>query len=193
MDTINKLARAFNRFPGIGPRQAKRFVYFLLKEGGNTTKELQRLLEELPNEVSQCRECFRYHTDHSCRYCTDEQRTRDVLLVVATDADLDSIERSHTFNGMYFVLGGTISLTEREPEKFVRIRELLERTKTVTPSEIIMAFAANSEGDNTIDYLRSLLADSGMKLSTLGRGLSTGSELEYADTDTIRNALEGRK
>jgi recombination protein RecR len=94
---------------------------------------------------------------------------------------------------MYFVLGGTISLTEREPEKFVRIRELLERTKTVTPSEIIMAFAANSEGDNTIDYLRSLLADSGMKLSTLGRGLSTGSELEYADTDTIRNALEGRK
>ena len=193
MDTIEKLSRLFARFPGIGPRQAKRFVYYLLRDGGGTSRELAYLLSELPKDVQQCQECFRYHTGRACALCTDEARSRESLLVVAYDADLESVERSHEWHGYYFVLGGTVPLLEQEPEKKVRLQQLLARVKRDSPKEVVLAFAANTEGDHTVDYLRQALAETGTKVSTLGRGLSTGSELEYADSATIRSALEGRR
>ena len=193
MNTIEKLSRVFTRFPGIGPRQAKRFVYHLLRDGGMTAHELGVLLAELPHEVKQCGECFRYHTGRACALCSDFTRDEKTLLVVATDADLEAIERSHNWGGRYFVLGGTVPIMEKEPEKQVRTQELLAKAQKENPQEIVLAFAANMDGDHTVDYLRNMLAETNIKVSVLGRGLSTGSELEYADPATIKSALEGRR
>jgi len=193
MDTIERLAKLFTRFPGIGPRQGKRFVYYLLRDSGSTARELAALLEALPSEVSQCKECFRYFTGRQCRYCADHTRSREELLVVATDADLESVERSHVWSGCYFVLGGTVPILDEDPQEKVRIRELKERISKEKPREVVLAFAANMDGDHTVEYLSNMLRESGAKITTLGRGLSTGSELEYADPATIKSALEDRR
>ncbi len=121
-------------------------------------------------------------------------------MVVPRDIDLENIERTGAYSGKYFVLGGTVPILEKEPEKRIRQKELLgtvsERIKSVKLKEIILAMNLNPEGENTVDYIKKLLASFTLKpkirISTLGRGLSTGTELEYSDTETLKNALKNR-
>lgn len=131
--------------------------------------------------------------------CTDSHRDQSLLAVVASDADLLAIERSHTFKGRYFVVGGLISLSS-EKASGLRIKELLDSLEKRSENglfEIILAFPANPEGDATAIRIREELENAikkqSIKLSMLGRGLSTGSELEYADPDTLKSALDNRK
>jgi recombination protein RecR len=201
MNSINKLAEYFQRFPGIGPRQAKRFVYFLLSQEKSILEDLAKRISELRGSVTQCQSCFRFFdTDNYaevCDICSSPNRDSHVLMLVEKDADLDAIEKSGAYNGRYFVLGGTIPLL-RLQESNLRTKELvalLDKNQNIT--EIIIATGAHPEGDMTAQHIRSLL-DSNLKkrafrISELGRGLSTGTELEYSDVDTIKNALENRK
>ncbi|MBI4068226.1 recombination protein RecR [Candidatus Kaiserbacteria bacterium] len=199
MDAIERLATLFEKFPGIGPRQAGRFVHYLLRSSPAIRQELARSITALGNQVKQCSECRRYHDGDSalCNRCSSTTRDRAILMIVATDADADAIERSHTYNGTYFILGGTIALGN---EKNPRIREadlvkcIEKRSNELR--EIILALPANVEGDTTSsrvhELLRPLIKDGQVFVSSLGRGLSTGAELEYADPDTIKNALKNR-
>ena len=118
-------------------------------------------------------------------------------MVVEKDIDLESMEKSGVYNGKYFVLGGTVAILEKAPEKIVRSRELLQKIeKEKDIKEVILAFSVNVEGENTSEYLSNFLQDIAakrhLKISTLGRGLSTGSEVEYADNETLKNALKNR-
>lgn len=193
----------FGRFPGIGPRQAKRFVYFLLSESPAYTRELIDYISRLKKEVSHCPICFRLSLgqfSQQCELCRDQSRDSSVLMVVAKDIDLENISRSGEFNGRYFILGGLLPILEKNPEQKVRIRELVSLVQSMARSglkEIIVALSANPEGDNTADYVKNILSPicsaSGIKISLLGRGLSTGTELEYSDSDTIKNALKNRQ
>ena len=193
---IDQLTDLFAKLPGIGPRQARRFVYYLLKERGGVGARMSHLISQLKSEVSQCKECYRFHVDKSCRICVDPNRSQTSLMVVLNDADLESIERAHVHDGQVFVLGGYVSLLEDEKTgkpKYARLTELTARIgKMHQLTEIILAFAANQDGDHTAYYLRDYLMQPGLTITTLGRGLSTGSELEYADADTIKSALLGR-
>lgn len=130
-----------------------------------------------------------------CGLCANPARDKTLLAIVANDTDLLALERSGTFRGMYFVLGGTISLAS-EKISHLRTDELIESLpRRAALAEIVLAFPANPEGDATAVRIREELQAraSGLKVTTLGRGLSTGSELEYADPETIRNALDGRR
>jgi recombination protein RecR len=131
--------------------------------------------------------------------CGDIARNQKILLVVARDSDLDAIEKSGSYKGKYFVLGGTIPILEKEPEKRVALRELVARAAALAEkglAEIVLALSANTEGENTANEAARALAPlakkRGIKISTLGRGLSTGSELEYCDSETLKNALKNR-
>lgn len=134
-----------------------------------------------------------------CSICANTSREQGVLFVVEKDADIDNVERSG-FKGLYFVLGGTIPLASEEPERYIRLRELLGRVEAEAAefklNEIILGLSATTEGDHTRLILQEKLLpiSQGLsfKISSLGRGLSTGSELEYADPDTISSALESR-
>ena len=203
MSVITKLTEQFSRFPGIGPRQAKRFVYFLLTRDHRTLDEITRLISELKREVHHCEACFRYFTGREqnlCDICADQGRNHETLMVVEKDVDFENIERSRFFSGVYFILGGAVPVLEKEPETRVRAHDLIKRIEkdgaTGTLKELILALSATSEGDNTERYLKELLAPLQSKhsftISHLGRGLSTGTELEYSDSDTIRNALQNR-
>lgn len=201
MDSIETLAEMFERFPGIGPRQARRFVHFLLRSSPASRRALAQAITALADSISRCDSCMRFHGDdeHTCALCTDTRREDVTLVVVASDTDLSAFERAGTYHGRYFVLGGVVSLaTEKRPR--LHERELVKRVEALLSkglSEIILAFPANPEGDTTAAHVRSLLSDAvhghDVHITALGRGLSTGSELEYADPDTIRNAFESRR
>lgn len=201
MDSIETLAEMFERFPGIGPRQARRFVHFLLRSSPSSRRTLAKAITELADTVSRCTSCMRFHGDdeHTCALCADTRREDNTLVIVATDTDLSAFERVGTYRGRYFVLGGLISLAT---EKKVRLneRELIKLVEVLLPkglSEIILAFPAHPEGDITATHVRSILSDvtdgHKIRITSLGRGLSTGSELEYADPNTIRAAFESRR
>ncbi len=195
MNSINKLTELFSKFPGIGPRQAKRFVYFLLTRNSAFLEELSRLLLELKKEVSTCELCKRFFANsHSkvCPTCSDTNRNSEMLMIVERDADFENIERSKIYDGKYFILGGKVPILEKNPENRIRVAELKKRVADENIKEIILALSVNPDGENTEKYVRGLLPDS-IKVTILGRGLSTGIELEYPDSDTLKNAFKNRK
>jgi recombination protein RecR len=205
MDPIQKLASLFAEFPGIGTRQSKRFVYFLLKKNRAYRKELITLIESLEGTVFSCSRCFRfsakrYETAGSlCGICSDTNRDRSMLMVVEKDSDFEAIEKSGTFRGTYFVLGGTLPILEKEPTARIKILPLRELVKeeSMNLKEIILACAVTPESEHTAEYVRTMIEPIAQEhliaITTLGRGLSTGTELEYSDAETLRFALEGRR
>lgn len=210
MDPFNNLEDIFRRFPGIGPRQAKRFVYHLLSLEQSEILKMNENLAILKKTTVRCTVCQRFFFNrveseslHICNVCSDPNRDASYLMIVSKDIDLLSVEKSRSYNGMYFVLGNNIPILEENPNERIRQKELLERVdglinqdKGAILKEIIIATSANPEGDNTADYLNNLLRghiNEDIKVTVLGRGLSTGSELEYSDSDTIKSALMNRK
>ena len=206
MNALNKLSELFSEFPGIGPRQARRFVYFLLTRNPAYLAELVRHIENIKKEVINCESCFRFYAKDSnvsnkCQICRDPKRDRAALAIVSYDADLENIEKTKSFNGNYFVLGGTVPILEKEPEKKIRSKELLKTVEKYAKEndlkEIILAISFNSEGENTANYVKDILSPLAekylIKIANLGRGLSTGTELEYSDSETIKNALKNRQ
>lgn len=203
MDVIEKLSEVFKEFPGIGERQARRFVYFLMAKNGDYAANLARLVGELKKEVSQCGSCFRFFLGGQdgkkiCSICADPGADSSLLLVVEKDSDLESVRKSGVYRGKYFLLGGLVPIVEKTTRSRVRIEELKKRVKNdLGLKEIILAFSLNPQGDHTESYVRTELkplADpAGIRISVLGRGLSTGTELEYSDNDTLKNALKNRQ
>lgn len=200
MDVINKLALIFKEFPGIGERQARRFVYFLMARNNEYTGNLSRLIIELKNETKQCKECFRFFVlkngERLCNICSDPNTDSTTLMVVEKDSDLESIQKSKVYSGLYFVLGGLVQIVVKNTKSFVRVEELKKKILNQKPVEIILAFSISPTGDHTDFYIRNELKDicekNNIKISSLGRGLSTGTELEYSDNETIKNALKNR-
>ena len=203
MDIVEKLTEIFKEFPGIGERQAKRFVYFLMARKPDYAENLSNLILILKKEVNQCKECFRFFIDKNkkkvCEICADPNVNSSVLMVVEKDSDLESVKKSGLYHGKYFILGGLVPIVEKNTKKNVRIEELKEKIKNSGKGlkEIILAFSLNPQGDHTDFYIRSQLKNIcellDIKISSLGRGLSTGTELEYSDNDTLKNALKNRQ
>lgn len=195
------------KFPGIGPRQARRFVYHLLQANKTEAERLLKDIADLRRAISRCNSCFRFFaaspagqkTALLCKTCQDPHRDKAVLMLLEKDIDLENMEKADGYNGYYFILGGLVPILEAKPESRLRAKELLavvqKRVKEGL-KEIIIALSANREGDNTVEFLKRLLgpaaAKFGLKISVLGRGLSTGTELEYSDGETLKNALKNR-
>lgn len=205
---IEQLAQSFKRFPGIGPRQAKRFVHYLLRASQGEVDKLLNEIRNLRSNIKTCAACRRFFSPNGivsplCPICRHPERDHTLLMLVEKDIDLDNIERSGTYRGYYFVLGGLLPILEKNPEQKLPLRDLValvnnKLKETETLREIIVALSANLEGDHTIEFLKTYLtanlpATPGIKISTLGRGLSTGAELEYSDPDTLKNALKHRE
>lgn len=215
MEKIDRLSHLFSEFPGIGPRQSKRFVYFLLTRNPEFLEEMTDIISSLKKEIKSCDDCSRFFQNNYsksalCEICNDKGRDKTKLMIVCRDVDLETVEKSGSYNGIYFVLGGYIPILDKNPEKQIRLKQLLAFLDTKTKvnendsedanrhqlKEIILGMNANPAGEHTSDFLKNVLAPLSekysIKISILGRGLSTGTELEYSDADTIKNALKNR-
>ncbi|KPJ57055.1 hypothetical protein AMJ49_02770 [Parcubacteria bacterium DG_74_2] len=199
--TIQKLIDLFSKFPGVGPRTATRFVFYLITK---EKKEINELVSKILNlkKIKLCKFCFNPFEgeDDLCQICLNHTRDKTLLCVVEKESDLASIEKIKKYNGLYFILGGLISKLKKEEIEKLKINELLERIKNPEKfgqkagfKEIIIAINPTTEGEATALYLERKLKPLGKKITRLGRGLPVGAELEYADEETLGSALEGRK
>ncbi|OGF84071.1 recombination protein RecR [Candidatus Giovannonibacteria bacterium RIFCSPLOWO2_02_44_8] len=197
---ISKLTELFQRFPGIGPRQARRFVYALADQNPKYLKELASSILKINEEISRCRRCFRIFSGKAkyCAVCENPSRDESKLLVLEKDADLENIEKNGIYDGGYFILGGLLSPLKPEKKDKLNLKELKSRiNETNSIKEIVLALSATTEGDMTRHFIEEMLSETiknrVLKITNLGRGLSTGTELEYSDRDTLRHAFENRK
>ncbi len=198
---IENLIKLFSRFPTIGPRAATRFAFYCLSAPKSDIDNLIDGLKELKKSVKGCSFCFRSISSNQnlCGICSDSKRNRDAICIVEKEPDLLAIESTGEYDGIYFILGGTVSPLKKEDFKNIRIKELQKRIESYEEfnlpktKEIIIATNTNTEGEATAIYLARLLDSLKIKTTRLGRGLPTGGELEYADDETLSFALKGRK
>jgi len=202
-DTLTELTELLRKLPGIGPRQARRLSLWLVRQEKGWVDVFAKTLMKARSSVAVCVYCKRLHPEGAnasglCSVCKSEARNTHELLLVEKDVDLENIEKTGAYNGRYFVLGGTTSPLDKEPYKKIRIRELLKllTDSSCVVDEVIFALSATTEGEDTAAYLdtalKDVVGDKGIKVTKLGRGLSTGTELEYVDKDTMSYALKGR-
>lgn len=204
MTNLDKLIAHFEKFPGIGGRQAKRFAFHILTMPEAEARDLGEIISNLKSVVTECASCHRFYASHAtphalCSICSSAGRDHNKLMVVAHDSDIQAIEKSGLYDGLYFVLGGMVPLLHSEDQKKLRggtLKATIEARLKTGLSEVILAFAVNPDGENTARFVESIVTSLDTpdrpRTSQLGRGLSTGSELEYADPETIKNALRNR-
>lgn len=206
MNPVDSLTHLFSQFPGIGPKQAKRFVYYLMRKDANFTNELVASIEALRHHGKQCSLCFRFYgevrsaADNLCAICKSEERESSKLMLVEKELDIDAIEKTGAYSGKYFVIGGTLPLLAEKPSDFIRIRELARTVHDLLEekvlAEIIFALPVTDQGDATTTYIKKTLGQivgiDAVSFSMLARGLSSGLELEYVDKNTFKSAFEHR-
>lgn len=193
---FKNIVKLFQKLPGVGPRQASRFILALLDKPESELAELGLAIANLKKEITSCPQCFNISDNGSalCAICTNPTRDRTKLLVVEKVTDLDSIEKTGLYKGLYHVLGGSINPLDGVLPQNLRIKELDQRLASGSPTELIIATNPNTAGETTALYLKDyFVATPNITVTRLGRGLSSGSHLEYADEMTVKHALEYRK
>ncbi len=201
-DQIEQLTRLFLKFPGIGARQAKRFAYFILSQPESYVKNLSASLLSARAQAHTCTRCFRIYeglpaqagSAGMCHICSDEAREQNTIVVVEKTADIDVFMKTD-YRGLFFVLGGLIPITQKSIIDGTNAKALVTRMEkeSSTLREIILAFPLTPNGDHTDSVIRELLAPHAIEVSSLGRGLSTGTELEYADPASLEASLKKRE
>lgn len=194
-EQLARLAQLFLKFPGIGERQAKRFAYFILTQPESYVSNLSKTLYDARKQANTCQMCFRVFEGQpgKCSICKDSLRDPSTLVVVEKSQDIDSFERTD-YHGLFFVLGSLIPIVSRNTVSSTNIEALKSRiSKDTQLTEIILAFPLTPNGDHTDIIVREMLSDFKTKISSLGRGLSIGAELEYADTASLNASLKKRE
>ena len=194
-EPIHNLINALSRLPGIGPKSASRLAFYLLRGQDELANELAEALLSLQSGIGYCQTCFNITGAgrQTCEICSDERRNARLLCVVEEPLDVLALERTEGFSGRYHVLHGVLSPIEGITPEDLKIRELLERLREGQIEEIILATNPSMEGDYTAAYLNQQLAPLGVRITRLARGLPMGGDLEYADQNTLRRALDGRQ
>ena len=198
--TIQNFIEKFSKLPGIGPRQATRLAFWLLKGSKEIRQNLKQALESLDKDARTCELChYVIENDGSnkCHFCDNSSRDHAIICVVEKETDLATIEKSGVYKGLYHVLGGLFSALDTAVPKNLKMPELVKRIenlkKNKSVEEIILALSPTHEGDLTVYYLEKLLKPLKVKVTRLGRGLPYGSDVEFADAQTLSGALESRK
>ena len=189
---VVRLIDAFRKLPGIGPKSAQRLTYHMIRMPRDDAEELAVAVLAVKDRIVLCAVCQNITERSPCLICTDPNRDRTQICVVEEPLDTLAVERARVFTGRYHVLHGSISPVNGIGADDLKIRELLARLKDESVTEVILATNPTLEGEATSMYLHRLIAPLGIRVTRLARGLSSGSDLEYADDTTLAHALQGR-
>lgn len=191
--TFKKLIEHFSSLPSVGPKMAERLTLYLFKQSREALDDFAESLRAI-TELHTCSRCFHIAENDLCDICADPNRDTTLLCVVEEPMDVIAIERTGCYGGRYHVLGGTLDVSpKKQSEHTLRISELLNRTEQESIHEVILATNPTTEGDLTALYLGRKLGSHHIKITRLGRGLSTGGDIEYADELTLSSALTHRR
>lgn len=192
---LAELIEALAKLPGVGPRTAERYAYFLLKADSSQAKSLAAELDRLHSRIDYCPVTFALIESNQklSPLYTDPKRDKQVVAVVADPFDIVALEKTRSFSGTYHVLGGLISPIDNLGPDQLTINQLLKRVVDDKVQELILATNASVEGESTALYIMQTLKPRKLKITRLARGLPVGVDLEYADQITLTRALEGRQ
>ncbi len=194
MSAIENLIAEFSRLPGIGKKTATRLTFFLLNQDRASVERLASALGAVSDRVTRCARCGNFTEAELCDICADPRRDGSLVCVVEEASDIDAIERTGEFRGVYHVLGGHISPLDGIGPDDLRIPELIARIENGSGvREVIIATNPSMEGEVTATYVRKLLSDKGPLVTRIALGLPVGGDLEYADGVTIAQALASRR
>lgn len=191
--SVENLINEFRKLPGIGPKSAKRIVFYLLKLQNSDVSKLSQALTEMKEKVNICKTCYNLTEEDICSICRDQSRDRKKICIVEEVSDLIIIEKTGEYRGLYHILGGLLSPIENIGPREIRIPKLLERIKADNTEEVIMALNPTVEGESTAMYIKKILSPIGVKITRLASGLPVGGDLEFADEVTIGRAISDRR
>ena len=189
---LTELISQFERLPGIGKKTAQRLAYSILEQPEERAERFAEALINARRKIHFCKCCQGFTDKEICDLCSDVNRDKSVICVVAEPKDIMSIEKTHEFSGIYHVLHGVISPLDGIGPDQLRIKELMSRLSDGEINEIIMATNPTVEGEATASYISRLVKPMGIKVTRLAYGIPVGSDLEYADEFTLARAIEGR-
>ncbi|MEE8424948.1 MAG: recombination mediator RecR [Elusimicrobiota bacterium] len=194
MKSFEKLVQSLKRLPGIGPKQAERLATHIVRAPVSEAERLASALREARSKVRACRICLNYTESEECRLCADPGRDRSFICVVEQPADVNAIERSQSFNGVYHVLHGRLSPLHGVGPEGIRVPELIARVKNGERiREVLLATDPDTEGEATALYLAGLLKDLPVRVTRIAQGVPMGAHLDYMDEATISCALKSRR
>lgn len=192
---LTDVIEALSKLPGVGPRTAERYAYFLMKADHAKAKNLAQALQSLHEGIGICKKTFALipaGQELSDLY-TNPKRDKTIVAVVAEPFDIVALEKTASFNGTYHVLGGLVSPIDGVGPEQLHIAQLITRIDEDNVTEIILATNASVEGESTALYIQKQIGERPVKVTRLARGLPIGVDLEYADQITLTRALEGRQ
>jgi recombination protein RecR len=190
---IQDLIDELGRLPGVGPKSAQRIAFHLIESDSDVALSLANVIQQAKAKVRFCNRCGNVSEAEQCGICSDPKREHGSLCVVEDSKDINAIERTREFRGLYHVLGGAISPIAGIGPDQLRIKDLMKRLADPEIKEVIIATNPNLEGEATATYLARLLGSMEITVSKLASGLPVGGDLEYADDMTLGRAFEGRR
>ncbi len=190
---VQTLIDELGRLPGVGPKSAQRIAFHLVKLPDADALRLSSAISDAKAKVRFCEVCFNISDEVRCEICADDRRDETVICVVEEPRDIVAVERTREFNGRYHVLQGAINPIDGIGPDQLRVKELLDRLRDHSVTEIILCTNPNIEGEATAMYLARLLEPIGLTVTRIASGLPVGGDLEYADELTLGRALEGRR
>lgn len=190
---VRDLTQELTKLPSIGPKTAQRLAVYLLRQPSAQVGQLAETIKNLHQLVHVCSQCFNLADSDVCTICRSNTRDTSVVCVVEDPLDVDAIERTGSYNGLYHVLGGVLSPLEGVGIKQLTFTELFARLDKGIFKEMIVALDHNMESEATTRHIMSHIQDMGITVTRLARGLPTGGDIEFADALTLTAALSGRK
>ena len=191
--TLESLIEALRCLPGVGPKSAQRMAYHLLQHDREGAARLAFALDAAINRIQHCERCNTYTETSICERCQSDRRDAGVLCVVETPVDLNMIEQTQAYNGLYFVLMGRISPLDGLGPRNLRLDQLVARASDGIVREVILATNFTNEGEATAHFVSEMLKKQGLKVSRIARGVPVGGELEFVDSGTLAQALRERR
>lgn len=190
--SLSKLVEELAHLPGVGPKTAERFAFYILRSPKETVDMLSQAIMEAKKKLTYCKICSTLTEEDICQICRDDARNKRQICVVEEPDDVFSIEKTGVYNGLYHVLLGSIRPLDGIGPQDLRIKELISRVASDKTEEIIIATSSDTEGETTALYLARILKPYQVKLSRLASGIPVGAELDYADEVTLGRAVENR-
>jgi recombination protein RecR len=191
--SVNRLIDELKRLPGIGQKTAQRLAFHLLRADHDQALALSDAIREAKERVRECSVCNNITDADPCLFCTSPSRNRALITVVEDATNIQAVEKTRQFSGLYHVLGGALSPLQGIGPDQLKIKSLIERLKGGTVEEIIIATNPTAEGEATAVYLSKLIKPLGVRVTRIAMGIPVGSDLEYADEVTMMKAMEGRR
>ena len=193
LESLVRLQESLAKLPSVGKKSAERMAFAMLEMDDDDLLEFSEAVRELKNKIHFCPICGNITEDDECYICKDNSRDRTTVMVVSSPKDVIAFENAEGYNGLYHVLGGTISLSKGKGIDDLNIKSLIQRVEEGEIKEVILATNPNVDGETTALYLAKELQDKNVNVTRLAYGLPMGGNLDYADALTLSKAVEGRR